>query len=107
MRYWENGAGQHSGPHGVASVPDTIRNSFKVYQSSNIFVEILLNCISIQNSISRFESIPFEESNGATEVVKVEVKLAQAADIEALYAPVWSLHRYGTSEKGNERIENH
>ena len=49
--------------------------------------------MSIQNNNFRFVSIPFEESNGATEVVKVEVKLAHAADIEALYAPVWSLHR--------------
>ena len=63
--------------------------------------------MSIQNNNFRFVSIPFEESNGATEVVKVEVKLAQAADIEALYAPVWSLHRYGTSEKENERSQNH
>lgn len=44
--------------------------------------------MNIQNNNFRFVSIPFEESNGVTDVVKVEVKLAQAADIEALYAPV-------------------
>ena len=59
--------------------------NFKVSQSSNVSV---VNCMSIQNNNFRFVSIPFEESNGATEVVKVEVKLAHAADIEALYAPV-------------------
>ena len=25
VRYWENGAGQHSGPHGVERVPETKR----------------------------------------------------------------------------------
>ena len=54
--------------------------NFKVSQSSNVSV---VKLYEYTNNDFRFVSIPFEESNGATEVVKVEVKLAHAADIEA------------------------
>ena len=34
VSHWEKGAGQHSGPHGVESVPETTRK--RIIQLSNL-----------------------------------------------------------------------